>query len=159
VADRWRANSEIVPQRRPGLDTMSLPHRIVVPVIAGMGGGQCRSPNIASRATGSVTGTKASSPAMLTTGKTGGQMGHPLKVVKTERIIVEQMINRTRYVKPGIGGEPHEAPVLVPDQLIRHVQPTMAGERQMQARATTACAGRLDFTIAMVRRHKSATGS
>src|SRR4029450_1656559 len=62
-----------------------------------------------------------------------GEIGHELQVVGAERVVVEVVLDRPQQVEAQVDGLPGEAQLLVPDLLVGHVAPAVAGEDHLQA--------------------------
>ena len=63
----------------------------------------------------------------------GGEVSHQVEVVGHERVVVEMMLGRPQHVEAGVGGEPRQADLLVPDLVVRAVVPAVAGEHHHHA--------------------------
>ncbi len=61
------------------------------------------------------------------------EVGHELQVVRAERVIVEVVLHGPQHVEAEVGGQPGEPEFLVPDLLVGHVAPSVAGEYHLQA--------------------------
>jgi hypothetical protein len=80
----------------------------------------------------------------------GGQKGHELEVVGTERIVVEVVLHGPEHVEAEIGGQPGEPQLLVPGLLVGDVAPPVGGEDHLETHVHRILPqGRHDFTTAV----------
>ena len=66
------------------------------------------------------------------------QVGHQLKIVGHERVIVEMVLRRPEAVEAQIGGEPGQPDLLVPHAGVGAVVPAVAGEHHHHANVHSA---------------------
>ena len=71
--------------------------------------------------------------AKIDVGAERGQIGHQLKVVGHERIVVEVVLGRPQAVEAEVGGEPGQPDFLLPHARVGAIIPAVAGEHHHHA--------------------------
>ena len=70
--------------------------------------------------------------AQIDIGAGGGEPGHQLQIVRAEGVVVEMVLNRPQHVEPQVRRHARELQFLVPDLLVGHVGPAVAGKYHLQ---------------------------